>query len=219
VVLARERLPQRGGQARLADAGLAAQQHDLALAPAGPAPAAEQQLQLLPTSDKRQVHRGGAQRLEAALDAALAQRAPRAHRPGQPLQFRPTEVGPREQRPRQPACGRVRHHRARLGEPLQPRRHVRRLAHHAALARLRARAQHLAHHHRPGGDPDARGQRPGPGRLQPRHSLRRGQAHAHGALGVVLARLRPAEVGEHAVAEQLGHVAALRPTRRSAARW
>jgi hypothetical protein len=51
---------------------------------------------------------------------------------------------------------------------------------------------------------------PGPGSPQPRDRLRRGQAHAHGALGVVLARLRPAEVGEHAVAEQLGHVAALR---------
>jgi hypothetical protein len=153
----RQRLPQRRSQAGLADAGLAAQQHHLPLARAGAAPAAEQQFQLLLAPDQR---RGMAcpQRLEPALDGALGQRAPGPDGVGQAVKRDRAEIGAVEQRPGQPPRGVVQHHRARPGQRLQPRREVGRLAHHAALARL-ALAQDLAHHHRPRGDPDARGER------------------------------------------------------------
>jgi hypothetical protein len=206
VLLAEEPLPQRGGEARLADAGFAAQQHRLPVARAGAAPAAEQQLQFFLAPDEgRGVARP--QRLEAALDPAFTHGTPSTHRARHALQPGLAQVGPLEQRPREPARGRVRHHDARAGHGLQPGGEVRRLAHHAAFARG-ALAVQVAHHRRPGGDPDARRQRPGQG-PQARDGPRRGEAGAHGALGVVLVRPGPAEVGQHAVAEELGDVAAL----------
>ena len=51
--LGRHRLEHRLGQPRLADAGLAGQQHELALAAAGLAPALDQQRQLLVAADER----------------------------------------------------------------------------------------------------------------------------------------------------------------------
>ena len=88
---------------------------------------------------------------------------------------------------------------------------VRRFADHAALARL-VFAQHLAHHDRPGSDAHAGRQRSGL-ELQSRDRRHGREAGAHRALGVVLLRPRPAEVGEDAVAKQLGDVAALAPDR------
>lgn len=79
----------------------------------------------------------------------------------------------------------VQHHRAGLGHGLQPRREVRR----------------FAHHRRPGGHPDAGGERTRR-RHRARHGRARGRAGAHRALGVVFVRLGPAEAGEHAVAEE-----------------
>ena len=155
---------------------------------AGPAPAPQQQLQLLLAPDQRRGVAGRAQRLEAALDPALAERAPGAHRRGQALQPPPRRGRPSRTAP--PSSRRVASSATTapgLGHRLQPGGEVGRLAHHAPLARL-ALAQHLAHHHRPGGDADARGQRPRRG-LQPRDRLARGEAGAHGALGVVLVRL------------------------------
>jgi len=43
--------------------------------------------------------------------------------------------------------------------------------------------------------------------LKPAHGLDEGEARPHRPLGVVLMRLRPAEIGEHAVAHELGDVA------------
>jgi hypothetical protein len=136
VPVAAERLPKRGDQTRLADASLAAQQHDLALAGPGAAPEFEQQLQLLITPDQRRRRAAGAQRHEAALDLALAQGAPRAHRVPEALQLGCPQVRPLEQRPREAPCRLVQHHRPGLGQALQPRREVGRPARHAPLARL-----------------------------------------------------------------------------------
>jgi hypothetical protein len=53
VRLALQPLAERARQARLADPGLAREQHDLALAVPGPPPAVEQQRQLVPAADQR----------------------------------------------------------------------------------------------------------------------------------------------------------------------
>ena len=71
-----EPLAQRQDEPRLADAGLAAEQDDLALALLGALPAVEQQRDLvLPAHQRREP--GTAQGLEAALGRTLADHAPR----------------------------------------------------------------------------------------------------------------------------------------------
>ena len=92
--------------------------------------------------------------------APLAERPPSAHRSGQAFSHGLAEVGPGEQRASVPARGRIRHHRPGFGRALQPRRQVRRLAHHAPLARF-AFVYDLAHDYGASGDADAGGQRPG----------------------------------------------------------
>ncbi len=67
-------------------------------------------------------------------------------------------------------------------------------------------------HHRPGVHPDAHGQarRVGGGEcgVERRHRVDDCESRANGALGIVLARGRPAEVDEQPIAEVLGDVAA-----------
>ena len=96
----------------------------------------------------------------------------------------------------------------RLGDRLQPRGEVRRLADDAALLRL-PRSDEIADHHEPGRDPDPHVQ----GRAGRGDELRRrlddGEPGPHGALGVMLVRLGIAEIGEHAVAHVFGDEAAV----------
>src|SRR5215471_14565489 len=75
--LAAEPLFQRRGDARLADAGLAGDQHDLASARLGARPTTQQQVDLLVAANQRGQCRS-AQRLETALDTALSQHLPAA---------------------------------------------------------------------------------------------------------------------------------------------
>ena len=104
------------------------------------------------------------------------------------------------------ACGGVDHNAARLGQRLQPRGAVRRIADRGLFARL-AGVDPVADHHEPGGDPDANAQAfalDGRGG----HGLGRGKRGMDRLLRVRLARLRPAEIDQHAVANVAGNEAA-----------
>ena len=93
-------------------------------------------------------------------------------------------------------------HRVRLGNALQARRKVRRLADDAALLRL-TRSDQVADHDQPGRNADTGLQRSAG--LQRTHRCDQLQPRPHRPLGVVLMRLRIAEVDEHAVAHVLRH--------------
>ena len=88
---------------------------------------------------------------------------------------------------------------------LQARREVRRLADDAALLRL-ARSDQVADDNQPGRDADTGLQRSA--RLEPGHRRDQLQPRPHRPLGVVLMRLRIAEIDEHAVAHVFRHEAA-----------
>ena len=92
--------------------------------------------------------------------------------------------------------------RVRLGDALQARREVRRLADDAALLRL-ARSDQVADHDQPGGNADAGLQRSV--RLEPGHRRDQLQPRPHRPLGVVLMGLRIAEIDQHAVAHIFRH--------------
>ena len=87
------------------------------------------------------------------------------------------------------------------GQPLQPRRQVRRLTHRQLRYRGIAGAG-LAHHHRAGGDADTHLQRHGA------HGLDNVQRGPHRPFRIVLVRLGPAEIGHQPVAEILRHMTA-----------
>ena len=147
------------------------------------------------------------QRLEAALGATLAFDPPGGERLGEALEPLRAEVGQLEQPADQPPGRLADHHAARRGQRLQPRGQVRRLADHRLLLG-RAFADQLADHDQAGRDADPRRrERLVTGRLQPRR-LRRSRARRAPPARLVLVRLRPAEIGEHAVAHVLGDVAA-----------
>ena len=88
---------------------------------------------------------------------------------------------------------------------MQPRRQVRGLADHRLLPG-RTLADEVAHDHKAGRDADPRRERLPVRRGEPADRLDDRQARPHGALGLVLVRAGPAEVGQHAVTHQLGHV-------------
>jgi hypothetical protein len=107
------------------------------------------------------------------------------------------------------ACVAAHQHRVRRGEPLQPRREVRRLTERERLA---ARAcPDLPDHDRPGVDADAH-REPPVGRESRIHRLERlhdREPRARGTLGVVVVRGWIAEVDEESVAEVLRDVSAV----------
>ena len=144
VRLVAEALAQRPDHARLADPGLAREQHHLAVAVLGPGPALEQDAELVLAPDQRR-EMLAMQRLEAAFGATLALDPPGGERLGEALQPLRAEIGQLEQPADQPAGRLADDHAARRGERLQPRREVRRLADHRLFLR-RAFADQLADH-------------------------------------------------------------------------
>ena len=76
------------------------------------------------------------QRLEAARNRAWPQRRPGSHRLGDALEFLGPEVLKVEQIAKKLSCALGDDDRVRLGDPLEARREVRRLADDAALLRL-----------------------------------------------------------------------------------
>ena len=94
------------------------------------------------------------QRLEAAFHRTRPQRRPGPHRPGDTLEVLRAEVLELEQIAEKLSRALSDDHRVRLGDPLQTRREVRRLADDAALLRL-TRSDQVADHDQPGGDANA----------------------------------------------------------------
>ena len=202
-------------QARLADPGLAREQHHLAVAIPGPGPALQQDAELVLAPDQRG-EMLAVQRVEPALRAALAFDPESRERRGEALERHRPQIGQLEQAADQPARRLADHHTARRGKSLESGREVRRLADHRLLLG-RALADQLADHDQAGRDADARGERQSflapaaqgqPGRVQGAHGLDQFQPGPDRPLGLVLVRPGPAEVGEHAVAHVFGDVAA-----------
>ena len=196
VRLAGEAFQQRRREPRFADAGLAGKEHHLAFAGLCLRPAPQQQFEFFfPPDEGSQAAR--VQRLEAAFRRTRPQRRPGPHRPGDALEVLGPEVLQLEQIAEKPSRALGDDHHVRLGDPLQPRREVRRLADDAALLRL-SRADQIADHDQPGRNADTGLQ--GSGRLERGHRRDQLQARPHRPLGVVLMGLRIAEIDEHAVA-------------------
>jgi hypothetical protein len=198
-----EPFQKRGGEPRFADAGLPRNQDDLAFAAPCSLPAAEQDLELLLTPDQ-----GGQtlamQRFEAALDHTGSDCCPGPNRSGETLETVRAKVFKLEQGAEQPPRALANDDSVRFGDALQPRRQVRRLAKDTALLRI-AGPDQIADHHEPGRNPRADLERPGSARLQPRHRADDVEPGPHRPLGVVLVRMRIAEVDQHAVAHVFRH--------------
>jgi hypothetical protein len=163
-----EALLQSRGDARLADAGLPGDQHDLAVARLGARPPAQQQVDLLVAANQRAQCRS-AQCLEPALDGARAQHLPSRHGCGDALDLDGAEIAVFEEIAKQPPRARGDDDSIRLGQGLQPGGEVRRLADDRLLLR-RSRANQIADDHQPCGDADARMQLDGFD-IEPTHGL------------------------------------------------
>ena len=144
------------------------------------------------------------QRLEAAFHRTRSQRREGPHRPGDALEVLCPEVLKLEQIAEKPSRALGDDDHVRLGDPLQTRRKVRRLADDAALLRL-TRSDQVADDDQARGNTDPCLQ--GNGRLERAHRRDHFQPCPHRPLGVVLMGLRIAEVDEHAVAHVFGHEA------------
>ena len=145
------------------------------------------------------------QRVEAAFGHACAHHPPGAHRLAEALEGVRAKVGELEQAAEQAARARRDHDAARLGQGLQAGRQIRRLAHNRLFLR-RPLADQVADHHPAGGDPDPGAELSTSGRQISDLSSDR-EASPNGALGIVLMGFGVAEIGEHAVAHELGDVA------------
>ena len=152
VRLGGEAFQQRGREPRFADAGLAGEQHHLAFAGLCPRPAPQQQFEFFfPPDERGQAAR--VQRLEAAFHRTRPQRRPGPHRPGDALEVLRPEVLKLEQIAEKPSRALGDDDPVRLGDALQARRKVRRLADDAALLRL-ARSDQVADDDQPGRNAD-----------------------------------------------------------------
>ncbi len=204
--LACQPLQERHGQARLADARLARKQNDLAHARLryGPAPIKEFALFFTPDQGRQPAR---VQRLEAALLRTLPQRRVGARRSGDPLEVLRAEIDQLEKVAQQLARALGNDDAVGFGDPLQPRGEVRRVAHDPAFPRF-SRTKEIADHHDPRRDPHPHMQRAACC-LKFRHGLDDRMPGPDGALGVMLMRLRIAEIGQHAVAHVFSDEAAL----------
>jgi hypothetical protein len=198
----------------LADARLAGKQHHLAFAILRQLPALDQQAEFVLAADKTG-QPAAAHGFEAALGCRYPRDRPGLDRLGQTLDRVPAECLQPKQIADEPARGGADHHGARLGQGLQPRRQVRRLADHRLLLRG-ALADQIADHHETGryaganlqlvpGRPPAQGGRSGDGgHIEPADCGNDIEAGAHGALGIFFVGVRKAEIDEHAVAHVFG---------------
>ena len=206
VELVLEPYTQFPNEARLADPRLARQQHHLTFAVPGLLPAAQQKSDLLLTADKGcEAH--GVPRLEAPLGSGLAGNPPRHEGFGEALEPLWAEVRQLEQTTDQLPGGRADDDASRRGDRLQPRRQVRGGAAHRVPVG-NTLADQIAHHDVTGRDAHAGLQADFGARLEPSDLLDQLKPGAHRPLGVVLVRLRPAEIGEHAIADVFGDVPA-----------
>ncbi len=205
--LARRLLDERRSQPRLADAGLAGQQNDLALACFRPLPAPHQKAHFFVAADQ-----GGqaacAKRFEPAPLRSLVQHAIGAHRPRDAFELERPEKLDLEQLAEQ-ISGALRDHDA-VGSRghLQPGGQVRRVADSDALLRL-SRPNDIADDDDSRRDPNPHMQRLLRCGLQLRSRFGDRQPRPHRLLGVVLMGVRIAEIGEHPIAQETGDEAAV----------
>ena len=200
-----EHPPQGLREARLADARLARDQHHLALAPFGLAPAVEQPLEFRLAADERG-QAGYPPGFEAARRCALAEHLPHPNPGRETLQPALAEVAALEQAAEQAACTRSDDDAVWPCFSLEAGGEIGRFTDHRLFLR-RPCADLLAHDDQAGGDSDTYLQ--GEFVSRPQLSDRRDQTQPrpHSAFCVVLVRLGIAEVGEHAVTQILGYVA------------
>src|SRR5262249_11124240 len=121
-------------ESRFADARLAGDEHDLAFARFHLLPAPHQQRHLLLATDQRR--RGRAQRLEPAFNRACPQRGPGMYRLRNTLNFLAPNVPELEQIAEKFSRALRDDYRVRLGNRLEARREIRRLADNTAFLRL-----------------------------------------------------------------------------------
>ena len=195
-------LLERVNQPRLADPGFARDKHDLSFAALGALPSPQQDLELLIAADHFR-HGRRTESVEAAFDAPRPFDRPDPHRSFEALQLPGAEIGAVEQRAGQPEGGFIDYHGAGLGELLQPRRKIGRVARDGTDFRD-ALADQIARDHKPGRDPDPRAQRDVLVRRQLSDALRDIESRADGALSVVLMGDGIAEIGQNAVSEKFG---------------
>ena len=153
-------LCKRRQQARLADAGLAAEQHDLALSRCCAMPPFEQEGELCLPADQRRQHRRAALR-NGSRRPSRRRCASTAPERRSPLSSRSPRSVAVEQARDQPLRNLGDNHRARLGERLQPRCKVGRVADDRFLLR-RTFADQVADDDQSRGDADTRGKRRSP---------------------------------------------------------
>jgi hypothetical protein len=161
---------------------------------------AKQQVNLFLTPDQR-CERRPVQRLEPALDAALADHLVGVHRLRKALHLDSAEIATLEEIAEQPPRLWPDHDRAGFGKSLQAGSEVWRFAYHPALLSF-AGGDQVADDDLPGANADADLQRLGSWELP--DTVNQSQAGAYGLLGVVLVRLRITEVHQHAIAHVLG---------------
>src|SRR5271156_3063846 len=196
-------LRQCRGQARLADARLAGDQYHPPFAGLRLLPAPQQEVELFVAADQRCGPR--TQGLEAADDPALADHTPRRLWLGETGERLGTEILDLEQCADLSPGGVGNNQGARPGQRLQTGGEVWRLADDAALLRS-TRADQIADDDKASGDADPNVQRLWCGEPADRVDYR--QPGASRALGIVLVRLRVAEINQHAVAHIFGDKAA-----------
>ncbi len=137
------------------------------------------------------------QRLEAALHGTRPPRRPSPHRPGDALEIRGSEVLQLEQIPEKSSRAVGDDDRIRLGDPLQARREVRRLADDAALLRV-PRSDQVADDYQAGCNSDTTLQ--GSARLKRGHRCDQFEPRSHCPICVVLVGPGIAKIHEDTVA-------------------
>jgi len=190
-----ETLLELRGDARFAEAGLSANQHDLSVPGLRARPAPQQQVDLLVAANQR-AQRRSVQRLEPALDDALTQHLPDAHRLAAAIRVDFGELAAVEQVADQaPGC-RVGRYRVQPRRCRQPRSQVWRATDNLVVAKF-AYPDGIADndHARREADPAAHRRAQAPDRRT------QFEARADRPLGVVLVRLGVAEQDERVIAE------------------
>ena len=201
-----ELLAERTRQARLADSRLAADQGDAPVTGGDLLPLLEQLAELRVAADeRRQVVR--AEQVDPLADAGRSRHLVRRDRAREPFQRLRPQVLDHEEAAHEPLGVAADHHSVRRRDRLETRGEVHRLAHGENLLMLFSAG--LAEHDGAGVDADAERQPHVPVALELVERIDERQTCSHGALGRVLVRARVAEVGEHSIAQELGHMTAV----------
>ena len=201
-------LGQHPHQTRFANPRLAAEQHHLAPAVAGLRPALPQQRHLCLPAHQRGEPAGGGH-IQATLRRTFPHHLDNPYRRVNALERLHPPVLADKVPLHQAGGGVTEHHRVGRGQALETRGQVRGVAQGQVF--VPSTAAHLPHHDEPGVDPDPHREPDSLVLDEPRierpHRRQQLQAGAHGALGIVLMRLRIAEVDEQPIPQILGDMA------------